>query len=193
MIQITHTQHLTGTTFGRIATLCAAFALGAFTLSGADQGPRFMDDYSEAVEAATEAGKPVVVVFSASWCPPCQQMKRAVYPSSEVATYHDQFVWAYLDADEGKNREVMESHQVQGIPHIAFLGSDGEVLGQFSGGVSATTFAGYLESVLRHTASTSEPTSSIEAAPGKGSGPKKKKGSGPKKEDDDDDDSEESD
>lgn len=130
-----------------------ALLFGSFSteVRAESDGPEFLHDFDEAVAASEESGKPTVVIFSASWCPPCQQMKRGVYPSETVQPYHDKFVWAYLDADDPKNGPVSQKFGVSGIPHVAFLQPGGEPIGYFKGGVSPDTFVEVLEKALEAT------------------------------------------
>ncbi|MEM8954454.1 MAG: thioredoxin family protein [Verrucomicrobiota bacterium] len=113
-----------------------------------DGSPDFETDYDKALASAKEAGKPLLVVFSASWCPPCQANKQNVYPSDAVKKYHDKFVWAYLDTDKANNGEVARSFGVSGIPHIQFVSSDGKPLDSTVGGTSPELFAKQLDGVL---------------------------------------------
>ena len=110
---------------------------------------KFHDDFGAAAKVAMEKKKPVIVVFSASWCPPCQQMKKNVYPSKTVAPFHDQFVWAYLDVDQEKNKGFMQKLGVQGIPHISFISADGKLIDSKVGAASPDQFAGALTTVLK--------------------------------------------
>src|SRR3954453_21753915 len=88
--------------------------------------PAFEHKLSDALTKAKTEGKPVIAVFSAVWCGPCQMMKKDVYPSAEVKKYQDKFVWAYIDVDDEANNADSEKYGVSGIPHIQFLSKDGK-------------------------------------------------------------------
>jgi thioredoxin-related protein len=137
----------------KLITLLAATALLPLMAADFPKGsPKFGTDYKAALEQAKKEGKPTVLVFSAVWCPPCQAMKKDVYPSKEVAALHDKFVWAYLDVDEEANAEVSRKYGVQGIPHVQFLDSSGKDLGNQVGGTSPGDFASTLNTVLKKAA-----------------------------------------
>lgn len=103
--------------------------------------PEFASDFLEAKKKARAEEKPLIVIFSATWCPPCQHMKRVVYPSSEITPFHEQFVWAYLDADLEANRALMHEYGVHGIPHIALHDSEGVVTSHLRGAMGADQLA----------------------------------------------------
>ena len=132
-------------------TTLAAVALGLGTASASDfpkGSPKFEKRYKAALEEGKKAGKPVVLVFSATWCGPCQQMKKNVYPSATIQPYHDKFVWAYLDADEAANAKPQQKYGVNGIPHIEFVDAEGKSLGNQVGSTSPEAFAKILDGVL---------------------------------------------
>ena len=130
--------------------LCALLAAPFTAISGEfpKGSPKFVTNYRKAMAESKDTGKPAIIVFSASWCPPCQSMKKEVYPSDEVKPFHDKFIWAYLDADDGQNKKAMEKYSVQGIPHIEFLNAAGESIGQQVGGNDPGAFAKKLEGLL---------------------------------------------
>jgi len=136
------------TTLG-LSAVCAPSSHAANFPQGS---PDFVTSHDAALKAAKETGKPVVLVFSASWCPPCQANKTNVYPSAAVKSFHDKFVWAYLDADLQTNVSAMQKFGVNGIPHIQFLSKDGTSLGNLIGGTSPQAFAATLTQVLGKTA-----------------------------------------
>jgi thioredoxin-related protein len=137
-----------------VATLAFASAL-VLPAAAADfpkGSPKFETKYKSALAEAKKSGKPIIVVFSAAWCGPCQQMKKSTYPSSEVTPMHDKFVWAYLDTDEKDNAEVAKQFKVSGIPHIEFLDKEGKSLGNQVGSSPAPAFAKTLEGILKKAA-----------------------------------------
>ena len=110
--------------------------------------PEFKVSSDTALSAAQKSGKPVIMVFSAAWCPPCQAMKKDVYPSAAVKAFHDQFIWAYLDVDDERNEGVAQKFGVSSIPHIEFLNAEGKEIDKQIGGTSSEDFAKKLASIL---------------------------------------------
>lgn len=132
--------------------------------------PNFETKYKAALAEGKKSGKPILLVFSASWCGPCQANKKDVYPSDAVKPYHDKFVWAYLDADEKANQKPMEEYGATGIPHIQFLDKHGKAIDKMIGGSNPEDFAKKLEEVL---AKAGPATPSAPAKPASGLQPTK--------------------
>jgi len=135
--------------FAAAFALVAALALPAAAADFPKGSPKFETRYRTALAEAKKSGKPVIVVFSAAWCPPCQAMKKDVYPNEAVKPLHDKFVWAYLDTDEDDNAKVAKEFKVGGIPHIQFLDKNGKSIGQQVGGMAPKAFAKKLEEILK--------------------------------------------
>ncbi len=133
----------------KFLALAAIFAATTSFAADFPKGsPKFETSLKSALSEAEKTGKPVIAVFSAVWCGPCQDMKKNVYPSDAVKAYHDKFVWAYLDTDEASNAKAGEKYGVSGIPHIQFLDKSGKALDKQVGSSSAEDFAKTLEGVL---------------------------------------------
>lgn len=133
-----------------LAVAIAGMFLGRNTFAGdfPAGSPKFETDYKAALAAASKSGKPMIVVFSATWCGPCQANKKKVYPSAAVKPYHDKFVWAYLDADDEANAKTAKEFGVSGIPHIQFLNKGGKTVDKMVGATSPDVFVKKLDSVL---------------------------------------------
>lgn len=133
----------------KVTLLALAAATGLALADGFPKGsPAFKTSGTEALSAAKESGKPLILVFSAAWCAPCQAMKHDVYPSAAVKAFHDQFVWAYLDVDDPRNEPAAGKYGVSSIPHIQFLDASGKPLDKQIGGTSPAAFAKTLKEVL---------------------------------------------
>ena len=85
--------------------------------------------FDAALAESARTGKPVLVDFTASWCPPCKVMKHEVWPDGRVATaVNEGFVPVLVDVDDAKNAEVARRYGVRGIPTILVLDARGNVL-----------------------------------------------------------------
>ena len=129
--------------------VAAAVAIPALAGDFPKGSPHFVATKAEALAAAKENGKPVVMVFSAAWCPPCQAMKNGVYPSKEVTEFHDKFNWAYIDVDVETNAKDAQAYGVEGIPHIQFTDATGKSIDKQVGSASPSAFSKTLSKVLK--------------------------------------------
>lgn len=68
-------------------------------------------------------GKPTIVDFSASWCPPCQKLKPIFAKLEEE--FKDRINFVTIDVDN--NPELSQAYSVQSIPMLVFLNKDGEI------------------------------------------------------------------
>ena len=131
-----------------LSLTAALFALPLLAGDFPKGSPPFEHSLAAVEAKASKSGKPMVVVFSAVWCPPCQAMKKDVYPSKEVTALHDKFEWAYIDVDVESNAAAAKKFGVNGIPHIELLDSSGKSLGNQVGSTSPGDFAATLKKTL---------------------------------------------
>lgn len=83
-------------------------------------------DYQAALSEAQQAGKPVLLDFTADWCPPCRQMKRDVWSDSSLAqVVHEAAVPVLMDIDRSAVRPIAQRFGVEFIPTIILIDANG--------------------------------------------------------------------
>ncbi|MCH5231889.1 MAG: thioredoxin family protein [Muribaculaceae bacterium] len=68
-------------------------------------------------------GRPMIVDFSATWCPPCRQLKPIFEKLAEE--FRGRITFVTIDVDE--NPELAQAYGVQSIPMMVFLNKDAQV------------------------------------------------------------------
>ena len=74
-------------------------------------------------EIANNYSKNILLVFTATWCGPCQKLKSELINTNQDGSrsgiqvqYQDSLNILYIDVDEDENEELMELYQVSGMP-----------------------------------------------------------------------------
>jgi hypothetical protein len=101
-----------------------------------DDGTRveWRDWGQSAFDEASEAGKPVLLALTATWCDGCHEMDAETYADPRIAAnVNDGFVPVRVDVD--RHPRVRERYNMGGFPSTVFTTPTGEVL----------TGAGYLD------------------------------------------------
>jgi thiol:disulfide interchange protein len=105
-------------------------------------------DFDAALDESARSGKPLLVDFTASWCPPCKVMKHEVWPDGRVAEVaNEKYVPVLIDVDEAKNAAVAGRYGVRSIPTILVLDGKGEVL-RTGGFMSVDDMLSFLKSAV---------------------------------------------
>ena len=122
-------------------------AIVGFGLVRGRMGPKeavaWTMDPAAGFEQATQQGKPVLLYFTASWCPPCQQMKSTTFASTDVAEALRDCVAVKVDVD--KNRQLAQEHRVRSIPHMKLVSADGKVIKETGGYLAPEQFILWLK------------------------------------------------
>lgn len=92
---------------------------------------------------AAEQDRPMIVLFTASWCAPCQQFKdRVLHDAGVEQMLAERFVAVQVDlTDQTKNNPNMpdaQRYHVRGIPALMAMDAKGNVIGQYPIGRDST-------------------------------------------------------
>jgi thiol:disulfide interchange protein DsbD len=86
--------------------------------------------FDKTLARARAEGKPVLIDFYADWCAACKELERETYPSPEVLAETERFLNIKIDATNSEDAldALMDHFGVQGLPTVAFVSSNGELL-----------------------------------------------------------------
>ncbi len=100
-------------------------------------------DYETDRTAAIENDKLHLVYFTASWCPPCQQMKKTTWvDESLVGWLNEHAVVSSVDVDE--QPKIASDHEIRAMPTMVVF-EDGAELGRVVGYQNAVELKGFME------------------------------------------------
>jgi thiol:disulfide interchange protein len=114
----------------------------------------WVEDYTTGVALAAQTGKPIMLYFTADWCPPCKELQKNVFSRKDVTLASRGLINIYLDVD--KDRATMEAYKVRSIPIIFFLDHTGKIDSTISADSSAKQFLKHMQ----HLTDNAKPTGS---------------------------------
>lgn len=102
-------------------------------------------DYAAAQARARQSGKPVLLHFYATYCPPCKKMEAETLHTREVMDLLSEDYESVL-INAPKQPDLAERFNVQKWPTDVFVSPDGRVLGTAEGYVSKQQYVSMLNS-----------------------------------------------
>lgn len=112
--------------------LCVVW-LCCWQIAAPGQGIVFREgNLPDALKEARDAGKPVLVNFTATWCTPCKELTTEVFALPEISKYfNERFICVQVDVD--KNKELVQQYKINGMPALVFLNEEGKEAGKIIG------------------------------------------------------------
>lgn len=105
------------------------------------------NDYNKRLHQAKNEGKPVLMMYHASWCPECSYMKEVIFKDPKLSEYI-QSHYKLLAFDISKEKDKLpKGYSYKGVPTFFIISPDGKLLGKIEGAANATLFQQKLESI----------------------------------------------
>lgn len=108
----------------------------------------FKGDTEAAFAAAKTSNKPVLLYWGAQWCPPCKQLKSAVFNRPDFIEKSKLFVAVYLDGDLPDAQKWGDVFRVTGYPTVVVLKPDKTEITRIAGNMDLNLYATVLDDAL---------------------------------------------
>ena len=100
------------------------------------------DNFAAAQAEARATNKPIVLYFTASWCEPCQRMRRYVWTDRQVADSLKNYVPVRIDIDKDPTTAIR--FHVEPIPVFFIVTPDGQIARTYEGAMEAQEFINWV-------------------------------------------------
>lgn len=99
---------------------------------------------SQAIASAQSSGKYIVVSFEATWCQPCQWMKKNIYNRTEISSKINRDFIA-IKSDMTSPNEWSEKYDVEVLPYVMILDANGQKVADLAGSSNVSEFGMFLD------------------------------------------------
>lgn len=131
-----------------VLLVMAAWA-GAFALRGSGEKeviPGWADGMPAGLALAEDADKPMVLLFTAGWCGPCQSLKKNELANNDV---HNALMAGYVpvqidltdQSPRNPNMEVAQRYGIEFLPTVVVTTPEGDVIEKHIGKHTAPWFS----------------------------------------------------
>ena len=108
----------------------------------------WVDDWPSAKAEAAQRGKPILVYFSADWCPGCRLFSNTVLSEDRVAAALSERVVAYrapLDTPDSSGQTLARRWGIEAIPAMVITDASGDPLSGYAGGLNEDEFLAWVD------------------------------------------------
>ncbi len=106
--------------------------------------------FDEALALAAEDGRPLLLDFSAQWCPPCQTLAAEVLHAPGHVPTLEGLHLVVLDADDPSSWPIKDRYAVGGYPTVIAVDPEGYELARLLGYPGEQAFLGWLAEATSH-------------------------------------------
>ena len=100
------------------------------------------NSFEEILQIAQKANKPILAVFSATWCGPCQQLKTSLFKTDEFKKVADEVILLYIEQTTKEGAAYNSKYKVIGSPSFRIFSPQGILLDK---GFPERTVDGFLK------------------------------------------------
>lgn len=104
-------------------------------------------NYLTEISSSVENKKPVIISFTAEWCPHCRKYKPAFFEVKDLLSNEATFI--NIDVDDSNGGIISGRFQVRGIPTTAFVRPDGSVFKVQVGEIEKEELIGIVRDLLK--------------------------------------------
>ena len=102
-------------------------------------------DIERTFARARAEGKPVLLYWGATWCPPCNQLKATLFNRQDFAALSRNFVAVFVDGDLPAAQKLGQRFKVSGYPTVVLFNPQGQEITRLPGDADAAQIMSVLE------------------------------------------------